>query len=212
MPGFSFGASARPTLPSEQQQPPLVVPSNPAANMWSMLGQALTGAGQHQGLDLPGLFAAIRNDPQGDRNRGYTPGFNNEQNPFSNGFFQSGASHMTPESVFAPQGRNATNQWAQLGQVPGVAPGKLQGLMGEIAPHPSGYGLPDSPVSDPHFADRMAKMFGHSPGLPALNAPMQTPRGLEGMINPNIPNPYEASNIWSAMGSAKRKPQPQPRR
>lgn len=181
--GFSFGASGRPQLPSETVTPPMVVPPNPQANIWSMLGQALAGAGASgKGLDIPALLTALRNDPQGDANKGYIPGVDNASSPFSNGFFKDGASNMSPEARVASQGRSATNQWAALGGVPGVDPAKLQNIMGQMQPHPNGLGVGEPSVdqySDPFFASKLEHMLNPHPFLlpqqPQVKKPQAKP-------------------------------------
>lgn len=133
---------------------------SPAApNPWSMLMQPQA---QNSGIDFNALFTAMRHNPQGDHNVGYIPGVNNEHSPFANGFFQNGAAQMSPEAQMATQGRSATNQWAQLGQVPGVDPTKLQNVMGQMTPLPQQAQPEASTVSDPYFHLNLLRALGYA--------------------------------------------------
>lgn len=109
-------------------------------NFLTLMTKMLGGQQQQAptGPDLGALLAQIRNDPQGDANRGYVAGHDGAGNPFSNGFFNDTAAQMSPEARMATQGRSAKNQWAQLGQNPGVEASGLTALMGKMTPIPSG--------------------------------------------------------------------------
>lgn len=106
---------------------------------------------QQQPQDLGALLGQLRNDPQGDANHSYMPGMNNASNPFSNGFFQSSASQMTPEARLASQGPSAMNQWGAMGQVGGVDPNVLQGLNQQVQQTRSA-----NPHAAPDFASAAA--------------------------------------------------------
>jgi hypothetical protein len=82
---FSFGASA---LPQQQQQP--TDPNQMMMQMFQQMMQQQQPQQQQQGPDLGALLAQLRNDPQGDQNKAYMPGVQNQANPFDNGFFKTG--------------------------------------------------------------------------------------------------------------------------
>lgn len=131
------------------------------------------------GQQLAGIHAA--KDPQGAANRGYIPGamqgqMGSEYSPFANGFFQS-------------HNQRIGNETAQLGQdgITGVQAGlaPMQHNPDAAARFPVG-----SPVATPE------------PQQPPVS--MAIPRrggGVEGMINPNLPDSqkYGDSNFWSAI-------------
>lgn len=136
---FGFGASETPAPGSAA-----------SASPWGMLG-GLLAAPAAPPFDFNALFSAMRNDPVGDANRAYRPGQPSAANPFDSGFFKDSASNMSPEARIASQGRSATNQWAQLGGVPGVDPQKLQDIMGQMTPTPGPAPDPAAGTADPFF-------------------------------------------------------------
>lgn len=141
----------------------------------------------------------LRNDPQHDRNMDYAPGLPGPSNPFSNGFFNFGAAQMSPEARMATQGGSAMNQWAQLGGVDGVDPGKLQGLMSHMTPTPHPYQSAESvdQFSDPFARRRLEQMQNPTP-RPVPMPPRPTGNGsLEGMVNPGAKNPFADNNFFS---------------
>jgi len=79
-PGFQMGAGA-------QDQNPFAM-----FMQWMMSQQP-----QQPVNNVPENLAALRNDPQGDRNKAYMPGVMNEANPFANGAFLSNSQRMQRE-------------------------------------------------------------------------------------------------------------------
>lgn len=77
---FSLGGQLPPIPQYPQQQLPQQQ-ANPFAMLMAPQEQ------QQQQNFVPENLAALRNDPQGDKNRSYVPGLMNESNPFSNGTF-----------------------------------------------------------------------------------------------------------------------------
>ncbi len=205
------------TLGGQQQQnQPVPMPGgadggmNP--QMMQMLMQMLAPQQQQmpQGPDFGSLLTQMRNDPQGDRNKSYIPGEMNGSNPFSNGFFNFGAKDMTPEARMATQGRSAMNQWAQKGQVPGVDAGGLQSLMGQMTPLPgSTYSSPEQMVfSDPKFLPRIQQQFFGEPFKLLKPTRNIAGGGLEGMIDPNLPEDqrFKDANQFTVMPGTSLKP------
>lgn len=173
-PGFGFGAQQpQPVITPGVTPIPPAAPAAPAANMWAVLGQALSGIGAaHPGIDIPGLLTALRHDPQGDANKGYVPGVDNQSNPFSTGFFQNSASQLSPEARQASQGGSAMTQWGLLGQVPGLDAGKLAAATPVQAQAPATPSV--NQFSDPYFLAHLQKMFAPqspmTPGVPKATA------------------------------------------
>lgn len=92
-------------------------PIDPSLLLMSLFGQKPGMGQQQQTFDFTGLLKAMRNDPQGDANKGYVSGVNNEANPFSNGFFQPhGGQQGAAPQVTAPPQQNpfAFSQQPQL--------------------------------------------------------------------------------------------------
>lgn len=77
--GQGAGATSQMGQQQGQQQP---------FNPMMLLSQLLGGQQQPHPFDFAGALGAVRNDPQGDANKGYVPGsMNSQYNPFNNGFF-----------------------------------------------------------------------------------------------------------------------------
>lgn len=147
-PGFNFGGGVGAT--------------SPASNPWAGLGALFAPQQQSPGIDFAKLFGAMRNDPVHDQNSAYNAGVSGPANPFSNGFFNDTAASMSPEARVASQGRSATNQWAQLGGVPGVDPEKLKNIMGGMTPTSGPQATPQETFSDPFFM-RKQKLGPYTP-------------------------------------------------
>lgn len=85
-PGFQMGAQV-------QDQNPFAM-----FMQWMMSQQP-----QQPVNNVPENLAALRNDPQGDRNKAYMPGVMNEANPFANGAFLNPAQRIQREKdVLSP--------------------------------------------------------------------------------------------------------------
>lgn len=184
-PGFGFGISpSKPvTTPEAPTKPPVADETNP----WAIFGRALAGIGAaHSGIDIPRLLTALRHDPQGDANKGYVPGVDNQSNPFSNGFFKNSAAQLSPEARQASQGNSAMTQWGLLGQVPGLDAGKLAAATPVQAQAPATPSV--NQFSDPYFLAHLQKMF----------APQQqmTPGvSLTGLEQPTKPQVRKATAV-----------------
>jgi hypothetical protein len=92
-PGFSFGM-AQPHSQVKSRQVEYKRPELHGSNSpdpWQMILQLLSQQQPAQQNFVPENLAALRNDPQGDRNRAYMPGVMNDANPFANGFFKNPA-------------------------------------------------------------------------------------------------------------------------
>lgn len=159
---FSFGASASPT---QQQQPQMPTDPNQllALMFQQMMQQQQQPQHQQQGPDLGALLAQLRNDPQGDQNRAYMPGVNNEANPFSNGFFKT------------------ADQRHQIEQDRG-----LSGLVG-------GVGIPgrtDAATNPYAFGAISTTPDSITPWQGGVNPTLRNAGGglFEGMINPGLPD------------------------
>lgn len=156
LPPGTVGATSQPTAPQEGQQ-----------NMFALIASLLGGQQQQQpGLNLGALLTQMRNEPQGDANKGYVPGAmpgdaNAQHNPFANGFFQS-------------QNQRIGNESAQLGQY------GITGVQAGLAPIQHNPNQPSmgQPVQEapPNFGG------GFNPTTRGI------PGGFEGMINPNLPD------------------------
>lgn len=134
------------------------------------------------GPDIGSMLSQLRNDPQGDANHGYVPGVGG--GPWAGPIhFNSGAEHMSPEALAATQGRSATTQWAQQGQVPSVDPGSLNSLMSNMTPIPTGnQGEPTvNQFSDPFFNRRLQ-----------AGGDLQAP-DISTMMQRLMPNPHNPS-------------------
>jgi len=116
-------------------------------------------------------LAALRNDPQGDRNRSYVPGAaaggpDAAGNPFTNGFFNSSAAQLTPQQRMQSQGGNAMNQWADASMFNGTLP-PVQGAAEAAAmASPAPFQLDPSTVA----------MLGLMQPKPTMQRPTQAPR------------------------------------
>jgi len=118
---YSFGTSGN---PAPQPPTPATPAVGPQPDLMSMLMPILAkmfmqqpqGGGGAAPFDFASMFSALRHDPQGDANTGYTPGTKNAFNPFDNGFFKQSAASLTPEQLAASQGSTAMNQfkWPEL--------------------------------------------------------------------------------------------------
>lgn len=97
---FAFGAGMdgmNPGTPPVKPQPAMPVgPPAPAHgfDMNTFLQFLMGQMGQNQTpppVDLGAQLSGVKKaqDPQGQANKGYTPGVNNAYNPFSNGFFNT---------------------------------------------------------------------------------------------------------------------------
>lgn len=126
-PNMSTAYNQASIKPQQQQQ------AQPQPGMWQLLGALLGGGQQQQPFDFNAAFAAMRNDPQHDRNVGYAPGVNNEHNPFSNGFFRTGASDLPAGAIARSQGGNAMNQWMKPGVFAWNQPGVQQAPPAPVA-------------------------------------------------------------------------------
>ena len=114
---FSFGIQPQmePMLSQPAfAQPQVAAPQHQQGNIWQLIAQLLQGGGAQQQMqnNTPANLAALRNDPQGDANKGYVPGVANQYNPFSNGFFNPASSQphalanpppLSPPSHAMPQ-------------------------------------------------------------------------------------------------------------
>lgn len=132
-------------LPQQQQQMfptfggmPQGQPLDPLQQFFMALSQRFS---QPQQQMDPSAFIKTalteqRNDPVGDfSKRASLPSYAPEsQSPFSTGYFnQPSSAGLSPEAVQASQGNSATNQWAQLGGIPGVDPQQLKQLNSIVA-------------------------------------------------------------------------------
>lgn len=188
-----------------------------------MLMQYMATQGNHN--NVPENLAALRHDPQGDANRSYAPGTSNAANPFSNGFFTSGASQMAPEAVLASQGNNATNQWAQTGANKNIDPSSLQ-QFNQVAHNqfnPVGVQSTGRQVADP-FDTNGGLLPGVDPNnlaapqsvAPQFNATTTAMPGggVTGLANPWMAGPgrFGDANMFSAKGQVTpaRKPTSRP--
>lgn len=207
--------------------PQTTAPTDPTAGLLALLAKALAPQPQQ---DLSGLLAQLRNDPQGDANKGYIPGVSNASSPFSNGFFNDSAASMSPEGRMATQGRSAMNQWAQQGAVPGVDASALQSLMGQMTPLPGPQATPSESFSDPFFMRRKGigpysadnqfdGMFQQGPGMRANPKTGETPYGFLGQseLPPGIvagdgTTNYKRSNPDLFFGMVKPKNMMKPKR
>lgn len=183
-----------------------------AQNPWAAIMALMGQQGQqfspmdHANADLARL-RGLRNDPQGDANLGYVPGQGGPGSPWAGPLqFNNQASQMSPEAQMATQGRTATNQWAQLGGVPSVDSGKLQGLMGQMTPTPWLHATEAETFADPKFIPKLnQKLFGQfqqpQPILNATGTPQPGEMGVSGSIQypgqqqqqPRPPQPFAAS-------------------
>lgn len=103
---FAFGAGMDGTTggtpPTTGGLPPKPVPTKPVQPsapggfdmntfLQFLMGQMGHNQAQPPPINLGAQLAGVKQaqDPQGQANKGYIPGVNNQYNPFSNGFFNS---------------------------------------------------------------------------------------------------------------------------
>lgn len=136
-----YNSIASPAVVQPQAPPTPTPPPTAAINPFHALITALltprqTTATQQQQIPWHDLISAVTapgqySDPVGYANKvtsmpSYAPG---SQSPFNTGFFQTGASVMTPAARLASEGRSATAQWGLRGGVQGIDPKALRDLM-----------------------------------------------------------------------------------
>jgi len=177
--------------------------------MMAMLQQVMAGRSQQQPFDITSLIREARNTPVQDANNAHDARL--AADPWAEGGLFANRPQLSPEARAASQGLNATNQWAMRGQVPGVDPQKLAGMM-PMAPTPEqnrqklgAAGLiqppaqqPMAPVSNAFDANTTGKMsFGTN------NIPGQTPQ-RQGTIN-GMPAQQAIDSAYPAAQQARDK-------
>lgn len=207
---FQFGASAQPEHKNPMGQlMSAPKPEAPAeADPMAMIGQILTALmSQRQdplakGKNNAMTIAALRNDPQSDRNRAYAPGAmagtpDAVANPFTNGFFSDRLDRIAKEaSAFGTSpvdtSTGANPGYLDQGQVAQQMVGQGQRYTNEVPSINYGPDVWDT-GSDPRYTTAI-------------------PGGFEHMINPNLPadKRFQDANMGQIFGGLV-KPKPRSR-
>lgn len=148
-------------VPPPRQVPQFNAPPDPMQALFVALARAMQeqsaqGAGrlQLQRDQTFGQHLGMGGQPISPTNpQGHAGG-----DPFTNGFFKSGASQLTPDQIMASQGGNAINQWKRPDLFPGQMPGAGTQADAAVAASPPMFQLDPS----------TAAMAGITPPPPAL--------------------------------------------
>lgn len=160
---FGANASPQPGFAANMSDPYNQVSSRPPPeqNPFAMFMQWMMSQQPQQPVNnVPENLAALRNDPQGDRNKAYMPGVMNDANPFANGAFLSNSQRIAREKeVLSPSADQPvfgmTGVQAGMGtpmMPPPYAPpmsSPFSGMMPKPAQGPGDYSLVPNGITGP---------------------------------------------------------------